>query len=64
MIGAALKVIRFGAGKEIEELETEPTNPAAVLGKRGGAAPARRLTAEQRAQIARKAAAKPWAKGE
>lgn len=37
-------------------------NPAAELGKRGGIARARKLTAEQRRQIAAKAAAARWGK--
>ena len=38
-------------------------NQAAVeLGKKGGAARAAKLTAEERAEIARKAAAKRWSK--
>ena len=44
---------------EVEE-GREPENPAAVLGRRGGAARAKALTPEQRAEIARKAAAKRW----
>lgn len=47
-------------GAEAEELDQEPTNPAAILGKRGGTARARNLTAEQRTEIARKAATKRW----
>lgn len=42
------------------ELELEPTNPAAVLGKPGGVARARKLTAERGAEIAKEAAAKRW----
>ena len=54
------------ADVEQEELDTpeqagkDPN--AAALGKKGGAARARSLTPEQRAEIAKKAAAKRWAK--
>jgi len=36
---------------------------AAAMGRKGGAARAASMTKEQRAEIARKAAAKRWAKG-
>lgn len=62
VIGAAVKVMRIATGEETEELEPEPTNPAAVLGKRGGAARAKALTPEKRVEIARKAARKRWEK--
>jgi hypothetical protein len=39
-----------------------PTSAAAELGRLGGAARARKLTAEQRTEIARKAAARRWRK--
>jgi hypothetical protein len=61
VIGAAVKVMRIATGEETEELAPErPVNPAAELGRKGGAARARSLTPEQRADIARKAAAKRW----
>jgi hypothetical protein len=62
VIGAAVKTMRILTGEEAEELEPESTNPAAILGKRGGAARARKLTAEQRTEIARKGAAGRWKK--
>ena len=64
VIGNAVHVMRIATG----EIEDDPPaddgkNQAAVaLGKRGGAARAAKLTAEQRAEIARKAAAKRWEK--
>ena len=59
VIGAAVKVMRIATGEEADEREA--TASAAVqLGKWGGAARARSLTAEQRAEIAKKAAAKRW----
>jgi hypothetical protein len=67
MIGAAVKVMRIATG-EVEDKPEEPTpgkdTAAAALGKEGGAARARNLTAEQRAEIARKAAAKRWTRAE
>jgi hypothetical protein len=50
-----------------EEKTTEGKNPAAVAlgrlgGKKGGAARAKKLTAEQRQEIARKAAQARWKK--
>jgi hypothetical protein len=35
VIGAAVKVMRIATDEETEELDQEPTNPAAVLGKAG-----------------------------
>ena len=64
VIGAAVKVMRIATGEEQEEYDTpeqagkDPN--AAALGKKGGAARARNLTPEQRAEIARKAAARRW----
>ena len=50
-------------GEEPDDREDAPAlSPAAQLGKLGGAARARNLTAEQRKEIARKGAAKRWAK--
>jgi hypothetical protein len=61
VIGAAVKVARISIGEEEDERESAaPRSAAAELGKLGGAARARKLTAEKRADIARKAAAKRW----
>jgi hypothetical protein len=49
----------------VEENQSGPekaANAAAELGRLGGAARARKLTAEQRTEIARKAAAGRWSK--
>jgi len=63
VIGNAVRVMRILTGEEPEDLEETPApSPAAQLGKLGGAARARALTAEQRKAIARKGAAKRWAK--
>lgn len=61
VIGAAVRVARISIGEEEDERESDaPRSAAAELGKLGGAARARKLTAEQRAEIARKGAAKRW----
>ena len=59
VIGSAVKVMRIATGEEEDEREAT-ASAAAQLGKLGGAARARNLTAEQRAEIARKGAAKRW----
>ncbi len=59
LIGAAVKVMRIATGEEQDEQEAT-SSAAAQLGKLGGAARARNLTAEQRAEIAKKAAAGRW----
>jgi hypothetical protein len=62
VIGNAVKVMRIAIGEEIEELETDRVKSAAAeLGSRGGKARAKKLTADQRKAIAKKAAAKRWA---
>jgi hypothetical protein len=61
VIGNAVKVMRILTGEETEDLGDAPAlSPAAQLGKLGGAARAKALTAEQRQEIARKGAAKRW----
>lgn len=64
-IARAVKVMRIATGQEAEEFENgdEGKDAAAVsMGKRGGKARASKLTPEQRAEIARRAAAKRWHK--
>lgn len=61
VIGAAVKVMRIATGEEEEDVPPV-ASAAAQFGKLGGAARARNLTAEQRAEIAKKAAAKRWEK--
>ena len=60
VIGNAVKVMRIATGDEAENIS--PESAAAALGKRGGAARAKKLTPEQRQEIAKKAAAKRWMK--
>lgn len=63
VIGSAIKVARLAVGDEEEELKDDGKDPAAkALGAKGGAARARNLTEDQRKAIAKKAAAKRWAK--
>ena len=62
--GVTAKITRITTGEKPDDRRDLPAlSPAAQLGKLGGAARARILTAEQRSEIARKAAAKRWGKG-
>jgi hypothetical protein len=61
VIGNAVKVMRIATGEEAEELESDRVKSAAAeLGARGGKARAEKMTAERRAEIAKKAAAVRW----
>lgn len=60
VIGAAIKVARIATGEEQDDAPAR--SAAAELGKKGGEVRARNLTAERRAEIARKAATKRWGK--
>ncbi|MGI9488092.1 MAG: RNA-binding protein [Geminicoccaceae bacterium] len=63
VVANAVKVMRIATGEEEEVLDDEGKNKAAVaLGKKGGKARAEKMTAEQRSEIAKKAAAKRWEK--
>jgi hypothetical protein len=63
VVGAAVMVAKIATGEINDDVEDDGKNPAAkALGKKGGAARAAKLTAEQRSEIARKAAAKRWDK--
>jgi len=63
VIGKAVKVMRIATGEE-EEAKTEDGKDAAAvsLGRRGGKARAESMSADQRSEIAKKAAAKRWSK--
>jgi len=61
LIGNAVKVARIATGEEQDERDAA-SSAGAQLGKLGGQARARNLTAEQRVEIARKGAAKRWHK--
>ena len=61
-------IVDIATGEVEDENPDEGKNPAAVAlgrlgGKKGGKARAAKLTADQRSQIARKAAAARWSKG-
>ena len=61
VVGNAVTVMRIATGEEEEEYEDDGKDPAAkALGAKGGQARAKKLTPEQRSEIARKAAAKRW----
>ena len=62
VIGNAVKVMRIATGEEVEDLARDDgKDPAAkALGKKGGAARAKAMTPERRAEIAKKAAEKRW----
>lgn len=62
VIGAAVKVMQIATGEEVDGREAT-VNAAAQLGKLGGVARAKTLTAERRAEIAKKASASRWQKG-
>jgi hypothetical protein len=64
VIGAAIKVARIATGEEIEDRDDDGKDPnAKALGKKGGDARAKSLSAKKRSEIAKKAAAKRWEKG-
>ena len=61
VIGNAVKVMRIATGEDDEVLTDDGKDAAAVsLGKRGGEARAKSLTAKKRSEIAKKAATKRW----
>jgi len=60
-VARAIMVAKIATG-EIEDEREELTSAAAQLGSKGGKARAQKLSKEQRAEIARKAAAKRWSK--
>ena len=63
VIGNAVKIAQIATGEIEDEIEDDGKDPAAkALGAKGGNARAKKLTAEQRSEIARKAAAKRWGK--
>ena len=64
VIGNTVKVMRIATGEETDDVLDDGKDPAAKsLGSRGGKARAKALNAKRRAEIARKAATKRWAKG-
>jgi len=63
-IGNAIKVAKIAAGEAEEEYEAKPEKNAAAaeLGRKGGAARAKSMSPDKRAEIARKAAESRWKK--
>jgi len=63
-IGLAVMIGRIATGEETDPLPADDgKDPAAkALGAKGGKARAAKLTAKQRSEIAKKAAAKRWEK--
>jgi hypothetical protein len=63
VIGSAVKVMRIATGEEQEDLADDGKDKAAQsMGRRGGAARAKTLTASERRAIAKKAAKSRWGK--
>ncbi len=64
VIGNAVRVMRIATGEEEEEFDgKDGKDPAAQdMGRKGGAARAKKLSAKKRKEIAKKAAAKRWEK--
>ena len=61
VIGNAVKVMRIATGEEEDTSADEGKDKAAVsLGRRGGDARAKSMTAKQRSAIAKKAASARW----
>lgn len=62
VIGNAVRVMQIATGERQEEYEAkiEKDEAAAALGRKGGAARAKAMTPERRAEIASKAAGKRW----
>ncbi len=63
-IARAVKVARIATGEEQEDAPVDDGKDKAAqsLGRRGGKARAEKMTPERRAEIAKKAAEKRWAK--
>jgi hypothetical protein len=63
VIGNAVHVMRVLTGEIEDTIPDDGKDPAAkALGKKGGAARAKSMTPERRAEIAKKAAASRWNK--
>ncbi|NQW08901.1 MAG: RNA-binding protein [Alphaproteobacteria bacterium] len=62
VIGNAVRVMQIATGEVEEDTEADDgkDKAAQAMGRKGGAARAKKLTAEQRSEIARQAAAKRW----
>lgn len=64
VVSNAVRIARIATGEEPEDFPADDgkDKAAQALGKKGGAARAKSMSPERRAEIAKKAAAKRWAK--
>lgn len=63
VVANAILVAKIATGGAVETVPDDGKDPAAkALGKKGGAARAKSMTPERRAQIAKSAANKRWGK--
>lgn len=65
VIGNAVRVMQIATGEENENYDTTDDGKdkaAQEMGRKGGAARAKNMTPERRAEIAKAAAAKRWGK--
>ena len=63
VIGNAVKIARIATGEDADDTPDDGKDKAAqALGRKGGKARAESMTPERRAEIAKKAAQKRWAK--
>ena len=64
VVSNAVKVMKIATGEEEEEFDgKDGKDPAAqAMGRKGGAARAKKLSAEERSKIARDAASRRWKK--
>lgn len=64
VIGNAVKIARIATGEDSDDAPADDgkDKAAQALGRKGGAARAKSMTPERRAEIAKKAAAKRWGK--
>jgi len=62
VIGAAVMVAKIATGEEEEAEDKKASSAAAELGRKGGKARAKNMSAERRSEIAKNAAAKRWGK--
>lgn len=61
VVGTAVKVAKIATGEVEDATDDDGKDKAAVeLGRKGGKARAKRLSAEERTQLARKAAIARW----
>ena len=61
VIGAAIQIAKIATGEE-EDTKDELSSAAAEMGRKGGKARAKKLTPEERSEIAKKAARTRWKK--